>query len=71
MFETKNEVTPKVTIKGKDKLSTFTNTFSKSKTHYLSIYGLYPDTNNTVIIEYTENDYIVKKELKIFIVYKV
>lgn len=52
IFETDTLVTPKVTIKGKDKLTTYSNTFSSSKKHYLSIYGLYPDTNNEVEISY-------------------
>lgn len=65
LFETKNNVTPKVTIKGKDELSTFTHTFKNTKEHYLSIYGLYAGTENTIIIEYLENDKEVKKELTI------
>lgn len=65
MFETETEVTPKVTIQGKDKLTTYTHTFTKSKTHYLSIYGLYPDKKNVIIIEYTENNQKIKKELTI------
>ena len=52
MFETEKEVSPKVTIKGKDELSTYTHTFSKSTEHYLPIYGLYPDYDNRVIISY-------------------
>lgn len=65
MFETENEVTPKVTIKGKNKSATFTHTFNKSKEHYLSIYGLYPDKENEVIVEYEENDKVVEKTIKI------
>lgn len=61
IFETTQEVSPKVTIAGDDKLSTFTNTFDKEKVHYLPIYGLYPDRENTVIIEYGD----VKKTVKI------
>lgn len=52
LFETEEEVEPKVTIKGKDELSTYTNTFEKAKEHYLSIYGLYADSVNEVVIEY-------------------
>ena len=65
MFETETEVTPKVTIQGKDKLTTYTHTFTKTKTHYLSIYGLYPDKKNVIIIEYTEKNQKIKKELTI------
>ncbi len=61
MFETKNKVSPKVTIKGKSEKTTFTYTAEKSKKHYLNIYGLYPDKENTIIIEYGKT----KKEIKI------
>ncbi len=52
IFETDEEVAPTVTIQGKDELTTYTHTFEKSKEHYLSIYGLYPDEENTIIISY-------------------
>lgn len=51
LFETKNEESVKVTIKGKDDLSTYTNTFEKTNKHYIPIYGLYADYNNEVILE--------------------
>ena len=63
MFETKSKVSPKVTIMGKDELSTFSNTFDKSKKHYLPIYGLYADYNNEVVIEYKENGKKIKKSI--------
>ena len=63
MFETKSKVSPKVTIKGKDEHSTFSNTFNKSKKHYLPIYGLYADYNNEVIIEYKENGKKIEKSI--------
>ena len=50
-----------MTIKGKDKLTTYTHKFEKARTHYLPIYGLYPGEENTIVIEY-EN---VKQEIKI------
>ena len=65
IFETKTKVSPKVTIKGKDKLSTFTNKFNKSKKHYLPIYGLYADFDNEIIIEYKENNKKIKKVINI------
>ena len=65
LFETKNDVTPKVTVVGKDKNTTITHTFQNTKKHYLSIYGLYPDYENRVIIEYKENGKQMKKELTI------
>lgn len=52
IFETKEEVAPTITVYGKDKLTTFTKTFDKSKTHYLEVYGLYPNKNNKVTVEY-------------------
>ena len=65
LFETESEVSPKVTITGKDELSTFTHTFKEGTKHYLPIYGLYADYQNEVIIEYKENDKVVKRDLKI------
>ena len=61
LFETKDEVKPIVTIVGKDELTTFKHEFKKGKEHYLEIFGLYPDYENKVIIEYGK----VKKELNI------
>lgn len=52
IFETLEDVSPMVTIKGTSKLSTFSNTFESGKVHYLPIYGLYPNKNNEVVIEY-------------------
>ena len=51
IFETLEEEEVEVTIVGKDELSSYTNTFSKTKKHYLPIYGLYADYNNKVIIK--------------------
>lgn len=65
IFKTKTKVTPKVTIVGKDKLTTYTHTFNKDTNHYLSIYGLYPNKDNKVIIEYKENNKKIKKTLTI------
>lgn len=60
LFETDSNVSPKVTIKGKDKLSTYTNTFENGKKHYLSIYGLYPDNENEILIEFNDTKKILK-----------
>lgn len=65
MFETEEEVTPTITVHGEDELSTFSHTFESSKIHYLPVYGLYPDTENTVTITYTEDGEEKEKELKI------
>jgi arylsulfate sulfotransferase len=61
MFETENDCSVKITIKGKDDLTTYTNTFSKAKSHYIPVYGLYADYENKVILECGTN----KKELTI------
>lgn len=65
LFETENKVSPKVTIKGKDELSTFTHKFKENTKHYLPIYGLYADYENEIVIEYEENDKVVKKSFTI------
>ena len=65
MFETEDEVIPTITVHGEDELSTFSHTFESSKIHYLPVYGLYPDTENTVTITYTEDGEEKEKELKI------
>lgn len=61
MFNTKNEESIKVTIKGKHNDDLVVN-FEKSKEHILPIYGLYGDYENTVLLE-TEMG--KTKELKI------
>ena len=65
LFETDSKVSPTITIKGKDELSTFTHTFAKNNKHYLSVYGLYADYDNEVIIEYNEGDKIISKTVNI------
>ncbi len=64
MFETDTEVAPTVTIVGKDENTTFTHEFEESKSHYLSIYGLYPDSENEVIVSFldTEKTFTIKTE---------
>ena len=61
IFKTEKSVSPKVTIEGDDELTTFTHTFDEGKEHYLPIYGLYPDRDNTVVVEYGD----VRKEFTI------
>ena len=65
LFETEELVNPKVTIVGKDENTTFTHTFNSNKEHYLSIYGLYADYNNEVIIEYEINGETISKTINI------
>lgn len=64
IFETKEKVQPTLTVHGKDKLTTFTKTFEKSKIHYLEVYGLYPNKNNKVTIEYqnTKKTFYIKTD---------
>ncbi len=50
IFQTKDLSTATVTIKGKDGDDDIVNTFLPSKVHILPIYGLYPDYENTVIV---------------------
>ena len=65
LFETEIEVSPKVTIVGKDENTTFTQEFTSSKTHMLPIYGLYADYNNEIIIEYTIDGGEITKTINI------
>ena len=65
LFETEEEVTPTVTIEGKDDLTTYTHTFEASKIHQLPIYGLYPDQENEVRIKYEENGETIEKTITI------
>ena len=61
IFKTEKSVSPKVTIEGEDELTTFTHTFDEGKEHYLPIYGLYSNRDNTVVVEYGD----VRKEFTI------
>ena len=61
IFKTDEAVSPKVTIEGEDELSTYEYTFDEGTEHYLPIYGLYPDRDNTVVLEYGD----VSKEFTI------
>ena len=66
LFETEEEVSPKVTIEGKDKLTTIETEFAKNTKHYLPIYGLYAEYNNKVDISYTlSNGKKITKQVEI------
>lgn len=54
LFETDEDVPVTITVKGKDPLSTYTNTFESSTRHYIPVYGLYANTINHVTIECDE-----------------
>lgn len=50
IFETKDLTSPTITITGKTQETTITNTFTSAKKHLIPVYGLYPDTNNEVLL---------------------
>lgn len=52
IFETDEEVSPTVTVLGKDQKTTLKHQFVSSKKHYLPIYGLYANTVNKIRISY-------------------
>ena len=64
IFKTDEAVSPKVTIEGDDELTTYEYTFDEGKEHYLPIYGLYPDRENTVVVEYGDlrKEFTIKTE---------
>ncbi len=65
LFETEEEVEPVITVKGKDENTTFTHKFSKSKKHYIEVYGLYPDKENEVEIKFNTKGKEIIKTYKI------
>ncbi len=60
VFKTNDLASAVVTIKGKDNDEDITNTFIPSKEHLITIYGLYPDYENTVIINVSGEEKILK-----------
>ena len=62
IFETNDLTAPSITVVGKDENTTFTNTFIPNKKHILPIYGLYPDTENKVILKV--NNTVVNLSIK-------
>lgn len=66
LFETDKDEEITIKIKEKDGNIKITNTFKKNTKHYLPIYGLYPDYENEIIIQYgtkTKNIKIKTTEL--------
>ena len=57
IFETKEEVSPILTIVGKDSKTTYSETFEKNTIHYLPVLGLYADYNNEIIIKINNKEY--------------
>ena len=62
LFETEKEEEITIEILGKDASTTITNTFSSTKKHYIPVYGLYPDTENKVVLK--TKDQIVTYKIK-------
>lgn len=60
VFETKDLTTPTITIIGKDEQTTYRHTFTPSKKHYLPVYGLYANTENTVILTVNDEETTLK-----------
>lgn len=52
LFETEKDEEITIKIKEKDGTIKITNKFKKNTKHYLPIYGLYPDYENEIIIQY-------------------
>ncbi len=59
-FETEKEISPVVTVVGKDEKTTYIHEFESSKKHYLTIYGLYADHENEVIVTIDDEEYTFK-----------
>lgn len=51
LFETKTDEEVTIMVKEKDNTIKIQNTFKSNTKHYIPVYGLYPDSNNQVIIE--------------------
>ena len=60
IFETAKEEKISVVIKGKDKLSTYSHTFDEGRRHYISIYGLYADMENEVVLKMNDKEKVLK-----------
>ena len=60
IFKTNDLAAVTITVKGKDGDKDIVNTFVPSKEHFLSIYGLYPNFENTVIIRASSEEKILK-----------
>lgn len=60
VFKTNDLASATVTVKGKDNDEDIVNTFQPSKEHFISVYGLYPDYENTVIINCSGEETVLK-----------
>lgn len=60
VFKTNDLASATVTVKGKGGDEDISNVFVPSKEHYITIYGLYPDCENTVIISCSGEKKVLK-----------
>ena len=60
IFETKDLTTPTIEIKGKDKLTTYTHTFTPGKQHILPVYGLYAGMENEVVLKVNNDEVVLR-----------
>lgn len=54
VFETDSYESVTVSVMGKSSSVTYTHTYSASNKHYLSVYGMYPDYDNHIIVSYND-----------------
>lgn len=57
-FTSEEPISVNMTIKGQHGSKDISQEFEASSTHYLPVYGLYPDTNNQVIINYGDQEQV-------------
>ncbi|MFA6327574.1 MAG: aryl-sulfate sulfotransferase [Bacilli bacterium] len=64
MFETETEEEVEIIVVGKDEKTTIKNIFDKESKHIIPVYGLYPDSENKVIIKMNdqEKELIIKTD---------
>jgi hypothetical protein len=60
IFETEDVEQPKITVVGKDELTNIEGVGIEGTKHYIPIYGLYPNSENEVIIEVGDKSKIIK-----------
>ena len=60
IFETPKEAEVTVIVEGKTEDTTYTNQFEPSIKHFIPIYGLYPDYNNTIKIICNDKEKIIE-----------
>ncbi len=63
-FKTTDKVSSKITVKGQNGSDDLVNSFDEASEHYVPVFGLYPDTDNLVILEYGDlkEEFIIKTD---------